>query len=194
MKDQQILISDLLILLFVLAVIDVIWNLIMAKAMEKIARQKGYGEEFNCFMICFWLGMIGCLYVIALPDLKQREQLDRIIKLLDSQVPANPPQQDVAWKLQKLPPVASKKDGSAEAYLCKVGMTPEEYACKSLAIFKEDSVGECEMCKKQQKARKHCGVRRNGAFSDISICADCINVFAEYNPNAVFDLEIKKPN
>ena len=194
MKDQQILISDLLILLLVLVVIDVIWNLIMAKAMEKIARQKGYGEEFNCFMICFWLGMIGCLYVIALPDLKQREQLDRIIELLDPQMPTNPPQQDVVWKMQKLPSVTSKKDGSAEAYLREVGMTPEEYSCKSLAVFGEDSVGECEMCKKTQKTRKHCGIRRNNTFSNISVCSDCINVFAEYNPKSIFDLEIKKPN
>lgn len=194
MKDQQILISDLLILLLVLVVIDVIWNLIMAKAMEKIARQKGYGEEFNCFMVCFWLGMIGCLYVIALPDLKQREQLDRIIELLDPQMPTNPPQQDVVWKMQKLPSVTSKKDGSAEAYLREVGMTPEQFMCDTLAITGAAAGDECSVCRQKPKTTKLCRIKRDGAFSDISICTDCINVFAEYNPNAVFDLEIKKPN
>ena len=155
MKDQQILISDLLVVFLLFLVVYFVWDLMMAKTMEKIARQKGSGEDFNAFMICFWLGMIGCLYVIALPDLKQREQLDRIIELLDPQMPTNPPQQDVVWKMQKLPSVTSKKDGSAEAYLREVGMTPEEYSCKSLAVFGEDSVGECEMCKKTQKTRKH---------------------------------------
>jgi len=192
MRDQQILVSDLLVLFLVLVVLYLIWNLIMAKTMEKIARQKGYGEEFNAFMMCFWLGMIGCLYVIALPDLKQREQLDRMIERLDSQAPTPPPQQDVAWKFQKLIPEAPKKDGSAEAYLRELGMSPEEYACKSLAVFGEAPIGECEMCKKQQKARKSCGIRRNNAFSDISICTDCINVFTEYNPNSVYNFEAKE--
>ena len=194
MRDQQILISDLLVVFLFFLVVYFVWNLIMAKTMEKIARQKGYGEEFNAFMMCFWLGMIGCLYVIALPDLKQQKQLDKIIKLLDPQVPSTPPRQDVAWKFQKLIPETPKGDGSAEAYLREIGMSPEEYACKSLAVFGEDSIGECEMCKKQQKIRKHCGIRRNNTFSNISVCTDCINVFAEYNPKSIFDLEIKKPN
>ena len=192
MRDQQILISDLLVVFLFFMVVYFVWNLIMAKAMEKIARQKGYGEEFNAFMMCFWLGMIGCLYVIALPDLKQREQLDRIIKLLDPQVPTNPPRQDVAWKFQKPTPETPKGDGSAEAYLRESGMSPEEYACRSLAVFGEDSIGECEMCKKQQKIRKHCGIRRNGTFSELSVCSDCINVFTEYNPNSVYNFETKE--
>ena len=191
MRDQQILISDLLVLFLALVVFYFVCNVIMAKTMEKIARQKGYGEEFNCFMMCFWLGTIGCLYVIALPDLKQREQLDRIIELLDPQVPTNPPQQDVAWKMQKLTPETPKRDGSAEVYLGEVGMKPEEYACKSLAVFGKAPIGECEMCKKPQKIRKYCGIRRNGAFSDLSICPDCINAFIEYNPKSVFNLEPK---
>ena len=192
MKDQQILISDLLVVFLLFLVVYFVWDLMMAKTMEKIARQKGYGEDFNAFMICFWLGMIGCLYVVALPDLKQREQLDRIIELLDPQVPATPHQQDVAWKFQKLTPETPKKDGSAEAYLRELGMSPEEYACKSLAVFGEAPIGECEMCKKLKKARKHCGIRRNNAFSDISICTDCINVFVEYNPNSVYNFEAKE--
>ena len=32
---------------------------------------KGYGTEIHSFAMCFWLGVIGCLYVIALPDLKR---------------------------------------------------------------------------------------------------------------------------
>lgn len=170
----------------------VVCNLIIACIMENVAEKKGHGKEAHSFAICALFGIFGCLYVIALPDLKQQKQLDKIIKLLDPQVPSTPPRQDVAWKFQKLIPETPKGDGSAEAYLREIGMSPEEYACKSLAVFGEDSIGECEMCKKQQKIRKHCGIRRNNAFSDISVCSDCINVFTEYNPNSVYNFEAKE--
>ena len=42
---------------------------VIAKKFEKIAFQKGYNEEIHSFAMCFWLGLIGYLYVIALPDL-----------------------------------------------------------------------------------------------------------------------------
>lgn len=158
-------------------------NALLAIFMEDAAKKKGYSKDAHAFALCFWLGIFGCFYVMALPDLKQRQQSS-----------ASSIYHDVAWKMEELTAEATQKDGSAEAYLREVGMTPEEYSCKSLAVFGEDSVGECEMCKKTQKTRKHCGIRRNNTFSNISVCADCINVFAEYNPNAVFDLEIKKPN
>ncbi len=170
----------------------IVCNLIIACVMEDVAKKKGHGKEAHTFAICFLFGVLGCLYVIALPDLKQRKQLDRIIKLLDPQVPTNPPRQDVAWKMQELTPETPKRDGRAEAYLAEVGMSPEDYKCKSLAVFGEAPIGECEICKKQQKARKYCGIRRNGVFSDISVCTDCINVFVEYNPKTVYNFEAKE--
>ena len=42
---------------------------IVAKKFEEIAKQKGYGEEKHTCAMCFWLGVVGYLYVIALPDL-----------------------------------------------------------------------------------------------------------------------------
>ena len=192
MKDQQILISDLLVVFLVFLVVYFVWDLMMAKTMEKIARQKGYGEDFNAFMICFWLGMIGCLYVIALPDLKQREQLDRIIELLDPQVPATPHQQDVAWKLQSPTPKAPKKDGSAEAYLREVGMTPEQFMCDTLAITGAVAGDECFVCRQKPKTTKLCRIKQNGSFKDVAICPDCINVFVEYNPKSVYNFEAKE--
>ncbi len=41
---------------------------IVAKKFEEIAKQKGYGKEAHAFAMCFWLGVFGALYVIALPD------------------------------------------------------------------------------------------------------------------------------
>ena len=192
MRDQQILISDLLVVFLFFMVVYFVWNLIMAKTMEKIARQKGYGEEFNAFMMCFWLGMIGCLYVIALPDLKQREQLDRIIKLLDPQVPTNPPRQDVAWKFQKPTPETPKGDGSAEAYLHKIGKSPEEYMCTTLVVTTMNTYNKCSVCQQKEKTIKLCRLVQKDAVKDIPICTECINAFIEYNPKSVFDLETKE--
>ena len=191
MKDQQILISDLLVLLLVCEVVYLIWNLITAKTMQKIARKKGYGEEFNCFSMCFWLGIVGCLYVIALPDLKQREQLDRIIDLLDSQAPSNPTRQDVEWKMEEVLPLAPKSDGSAEVYLQRIGKTPEEYACTTLVATTINEGNQCSVCKQNKKATKLCRLIQKDALTDIPICPDCINVFIEYNPRSVYDLERK---
>lgn len=171
--------------------LTVICNLIIAVAMEEAAKKKGYGKESRIFILCFLFGIFGCLYVIALPDLKQRKRLDKIIKLLDPQVPSNPPQQDVAWKLTELTPETPKKDGRAEEYLREIGMTPEEYTCDSLAIVGTDERGECSVCKQKQKTTRHCRIKRNNIFSDIPICTDCINAFTEYNPTSVFDLEPK---
>lgn len=42
---------------------------IIAKKFEKITIEKGYSiEETHSFAMVFWLGIIGILYVIALPD------------------------------------------------------------------------------------------------------------------------------
>ena len=105
-----------------------------------------------------------------------------------------PLQQDVVWKMQELTPMRPKKDGSAEVYLRQMGMTHEQFVCDTLAITGAVAGDECFVCRQNPKATKLCRINQNGSFSDIPICTDCINVFAEYNPNAVFDLESKKPN
>ena len=40
---------------------------IISKKFEKIAFDKGYDVSIHSFAMCFWLGIIGYLYVIALP-------------------------------------------------------------------------------------------------------------------------------
>ena len=57
---------------------------IVAKKFEEIAIMKGYGNEIHSFAMCFWLGIIGYLYVIALPDLKHRARMSSIISHLQS--------------------------------------------------------------------------------------------------------------
>ena len=45
-------------------------NLIVARKFEDVAFKKGYDEDVHSYAMCFWLGIIGYLYVIALPDKK----------------------------------------------------------------------------------------------------------------------------
>ena len=60
----------ILLVLIPIAVIFSI-NCVVSSRFEKIAFQKGYDSSFHCYAMCFWLGIIGYLYVIALPDLKR---------------------------------------------------------------------------------------------------------------------------
>lgn len=56
-------------LLFIAIAIALIINYVFAKKFEEIAFQKGYDESIHSFAMCFWFGILGYLYVIALPDL-----------------------------------------------------------------------------------------------------------------------------
>ena len=53
-------------------VIMIFIDAVIAKKFEKIAFAKGYDESIHSFAMCFWLGVVGYLYVIALPDLTLR--------------------------------------------------------------------------------------------------------------------------
>ena len=48
-------------------------NALIASKFNDVAHMKGYGPEMHCFAMCFWLGILGCLYVSALPDRGTRE-------------------------------------------------------------------------------------------------------------------------
>lgn len=71
----------LLYILLTIAVYLVI-GYIIGKKMENVATEKGYGTEAHAFAMCFWLGIIGCIYVAALPDKIQQNQNQQIIELL----------------------------------------------------------------------------------------------------------------
>ena len=58
------------LLLLIPLVIVLIINYIVACKFEEIAFQKGYDKSIHSLAMCFWLGIVGYLYVIALPNLK----------------------------------------------------------------------------------------------------------------------------
>ena len=73
--------SDLMMV--VLAVALVI-NIIGAMLMAKAAEEKGY-TDIHAMAICFWLGVFGYFYVLALPDKKLQTKLDTLNHLLEKQ-------------------------------------------------------------------------------------------------------------
>ena len=63
---------------FLIAIIvGIIIRYIIAKKFENVAKLKGYGSEMHSFAMCFWLGIIGCIYVAALPKINTKEESDR---------------------------------------------------------------------------------------------------------------------
>lgn len=55
----------------------IVFIAIMPSKMCEVAELKGYNaKEKHIFAICFWFGIFGFLYVLALPDLKTRSAIE----------------------------------------------------------------------------------------------------------------------
>lgn len=65
-----------LIFSIVIIIIAIYIDYLIAKEFKKAAELKGYKEK-RYFWITFFLGAVGMLLVIALPDLKNRELLEK---------------------------------------------------------------------------------------------------------------------
>ena len=67
-----------IVLYVIMVVIFLVIQYIIAKKFEEIAFQKGYDESVHSCAMCFWLGLVGYLYVIALPNLNNSLHLDSV--------------------------------------------------------------------------------------------------------------------
>ena len=74
---------EIFIVIFCFVVV-VFCRFIAARKFEGIAFDKGYDENASAFAMCFWLGIIGCVYVAALPDKIQQQQNQKMIELLEN--------------------------------------------------------------------------------------------------------------
>ncbi len=63
------------------ALIAILINLLFALLMNAVAVNKGY-ENSHAFALVFFFGVFGMLYVIALPDMKARQQREDILTVL----------------------------------------------------------------------------------------------------------------
>ncbi len=68
--------------ILIAVIVVLIIQAIGASLMSKAAIAKGYGEDDHIGIICFFLGIFGYLYVIALPDKIIQSQAQQIIELL----------------------------------------------------------------------------------------------------------------
>lgn len=77
-------------------VVALIINFVIAKKFEEIAFDKGYTEEKHTFALCFWLGIIGYIYVAALPDIRatksiaeQNRRIEGLLKSIEQKLHSN---------------------------------------------------------------------------------------------------------
>ena len=75
---------DSLVIVFIILIICLIINYIIAKKFERIAFDKGYDESIHSCAMCFWLGVVGYLYVIALPDLNLHNNVNENLYDIDN--------------------------------------------------------------------------------------------------------------
>ena len=68
--------------IFLMLVVYLVISNIIASYMKQVAYLKGYDDNAHVFAICFWLGLPGWLYVVALPDLVARKNQEAIVELL----------------------------------------------------------------------------------------------------------------
>ena len=64
-----------IVLGIVLLLLLIIIHYKVAKMFEKLAFDKGYGKDANAFIMCFWLGIVGYIYVAAMPKLTEKTQI-----------------------------------------------------------------------------------------------------------------------
>lgn len=80
--------------IFILVLI--VMGVIMSGIMTNAATEKGYvNSEMKIFTICFFFGIFGYLYVVALPDKTVQEQNKEIIELLRRQSTNQPVEKKV---------------------------------------------------------------------------------------------------
>lgn len=71
-----------LIILGVCVVLYFLVNLILAKFFKQVAYAKGFDDKCHAWALVFWLGIFGCIYVCALPDLTLRKQNAEVLSHL----------------------------------------------------------------------------------------------------------------
>jgi hypothetical protein len=74
-----------MILLVILPIISLAINLMFAYKFEDIAFKKGYDSSIHSFALCFWFGIIGFIYVAALPDLNNRNNTKKVEEVNSSE-------------------------------------------------------------------------------------------------------------
>ena len=125
----------LYILLFILVIV---LDYYIAKQFESAAADKGYADS-KYFHMCFWLGLVGYLLVIALPD-RKRNSIREVAPPRDTNhiLPTEPQPENIPATTDTFTPVDT-------AYAIPVGETNIRCANCNRIQFKGNTV--CIQCK-----------------------------------------------
>ena len=129
---------------------------IIAKKFEEIAFKKGYDQSIHSFAMCFWLGIVGYLYVIALPDLT----LQRLLRQQNNAPgPANSIPKQVASPQYKHPP-ATPVSPQAPQSLSAPAAAPQAAAQHSAPAPQKTVVKRvvCKVCGCTKSANAPCPI------------------------------------
>lgn len=67
----------------VVGVIYFFINLMIANIMQNVVRLKWYEEDKNAFALTLLFGMVGVMYVVALPDKKLNDSIENLIESIN---------------------------------------------------------------------------------------------------------------
>ena len=143
--------EGLIIIPIIVAVVALIVHIYIAAKFEAIAFMKGYDTSIHSFAMCFWLGIIGYIYVAALPTK---------VKL------APTPQEEPKFGETKEPGPATQG-----------GTKIDIYRCKSIVVTQKFSSGTCPMCGESCERLTHCKITNDLGVREFSICDRCIGKF-----------------
>lgn len=69
--------------IIVIGIVYLCINIVIASMMQNIAELKGYEENRSAFVLTLLLGIVGVLYVVALPDKKLNNNIEKLIQCIN---------------------------------------------------------------------------------------------------------------
>ncbi len=150
----------IVILIFVVGIAFTI-NLVVALKFEKIAFAKGYDTSIHSFAMCFWLGIVGYLYVIALPNKKEFSR-------------------SVSEALQCTTEGNKTNETGAENTVKRTG-----YECSKIVVRDMHKSGICTICRNESQDLKFCKIKSEIGTREMFICDECIKLFKSNETDSI---------
>ncbi|MCI6021999.1 MAG: hypothetical protein MRZ64_09960 [[Bacteroides] pectinophilus] len=69
-------------------IVCVVIAVVKAYLMDDAAIRKGYEGQVHAWAISFWLGIFGDIYILALPDLFERRNQEKLLNAIEKNRPA----------------------------------------------------------------------------------------------------------
>lgn len=142
----------LLIIGFLPGILINIW---ISNKFATCATEKGHYNS-GAFLMCFLFGIVGYLYVIALPDRGQRKKTGEVPSSV-----SNP-----------TTPCASSATGEKPTQ-----SSPDRYRCQDIVVGPAMSGGRCLICYKHTTTLYQCKIKNFVGLRELPVCSECITQF-----------------